>query len=60
MDAFLAPVLATLLAIAGYVSGSVKIVNQGDVALVERLGRYRRTLQPGINFTLPLIDSIIV
>ncbi|MEB3164353.1 MAG: stomatin-like protein [Prochlorothrix sp.] len=60
MDAFLAPALATLLAVVGYVSGSVKIVNQGDVALVERLGRYRRTLQPGLNFTLPMVDSIIV
>jgi regulator of protease activity HflC (stomatin/prohibitin superfamily) len=60
MDGLLAPVLAALLAIVGYVSGSVKIVNQGDVALVERLGRYRRTLQPGLNFTIPLVDSIVV
>lgn len=60
MDAFLAPALATLLAVVGYISGSVKIVNQGDVALVERLGRYRRTLQPGMNFTIPMVDTIIV
>ncbi|KKI98318.1 SPFH domain-containing protein [Prochlorothrix hollandica] len=60
MDAFLAPALAAMLAIVGYVSGSVKIINQGDVALVERLGRYRRTLQPGLNFTIPMVDSIVV
>ena len=40
-------------------SGSVKIIKQGDEALVELLGRYDgRKLQPGINFTVPFISYI--
>lgn len=37
---------------------SVKQVSQGTVMLVERLGRYRRVLKPGISFIIPVIDSI--
>lgn len=57
---FLAPLAPLLVAIVGYVAGSVKVINEGDAALVERFGRYRRTLQPGLNFTIPLVDTIIV
>lgn len=38
---------------------SVRIVNQGNEALVERLGRYNgRKLSPGLNFTVPFLDRI--
>jgi regulator of protease activity HflC (stomatin/prohibitin superfamily) len=40
------------------VAGSVRIVNQGNEALVERLGSYNRKLEPGLNFTFPFIDRI--
>ena len=39
--------------------GSVKIVNQGSEALVERLGKYHRTLQAGINVITPIVDTIV-
>ena len=39
---------------------SFKIVSQGSVRLVERLGKYNRTLRPGINFIIPFLDSIKV
>lgn len=57
MDALLAGL--TLL-IVGYIVGSVKIINQGTEAIVERLGQYRRTLKPGLNFVVPLIDTVLV
>ncbi len=57
MDALLAGL--TLL-IVGYIVGSVKIINQGNEAIVERLGQYRRTLKPGLNFVVPLIDTVLV
>ncbi|HHP7244342.1 MAG TPA: SPFH domain-containing protein [Elainellaceae cyanobacterium] len=39
--------------------GSVRIVNEGDKALVERLGRYTgRKLEPGLNFTIPFLDRV--
>ena len=47
------------LAMLGFTVGSLKIINQGDQALVERLGKYKRTLKPGLNFILPLIDNIV-
>jgi hypothetical protein len=40
--------------------GSVKIIDQGKQAIVERFGRYQRSLKPGLNFAIPLIDTVIV
>ncbi|MCY6484300.1 SPFH/Band 7/PHB domain protein [Clostridium aestuarii] len=37
---------------------SIKIVNTGYVYIVERLGQYHRTLQPGWHFTVPFIDFV--
>ncbi|MCU0565124.1 MAG: SPFH/Band 7/PHB domain protein [Oculatellaceae cyanobacterium Prado106] len=39
-------------------AGSVRIVNQGNEALVERLGSYNKKLTPGLNFTLPFLDRV--
>lgn len=57
---FLAPLAPLIIGIVAYLGGSIKIINEGDVALVERFGRYRRTLQPGLNFTIPIVDTIIL
>ncbi|MCL2927377.1 MAG: paraslipin [Trichodesmium sp. MAG_R01] len=54
---YIIPVIAT--AIVSYtVNSSVKVISQGDEALVERLGKYRRTLKPGLQFVLPLVERI--
>lgn len=45
--------------IIGYIVGSVKIINQGYEAVVERLGRYQGKLTPGLNFIVPLLDQIV-
>ena len=58
MQSILVIVTSFILAVAGYTIGSVKIINQGSQALVERLGEYKRTLNPGLNFIIPFIDSI--
>jgi len=48
-----------LVALGGSaVAGSVKIVNQGNEALVERLGSYNKKLTPGLNFVVPFIDRV--
>ncbi|PVZ10488.1 MULTISPECIES: SPFH domain-containing protein [unclassified Pseudomonas] len=36
----------------------VRIVPQGEERIVERLGRYHTTLQPGLNFTIPYVDRV--
>ena len=53
--------LLIILAFGGSIAaGSVRIVNQGDEALVESLGRYNgKKLQPGLNFTVPFIDKVV-
>src|SRR5687767_14841778 len=37
---------------------TVRIVPQARARNVERLGRYHRTLQPGLNFVIPYIDRV--
>jgi regulator of protease activity HflC (stomatin/prohibitin superfamily) len=54
------PIIAIVLALIGYALGSAKLINQGNVALVERLGRYHRKLNPGLNFIVPLVDQIVM
>lgn len=56
MEGFFAIVLA-VLGITG-LSSSVKIVNQGNEVLVERLGSYNKKLGPGLNFVLPFVDRV--
>jgi len=49
------------LALSGAtLAGSVKIINQGDEALVEFLGRYDgKKLEPGLNFITPFLSQIV-
>jgi regulator of protease activity HflC (stomatin/prohibitin superfamily) len=53
-------ILIIFLALVGYALASAKMVNQGNVALVERLGRYHRKLNPGLSFIVPIIDQIVM
>lgn len=40
-------------------AGSVKVINQGNEALVETLGKYNcKKLEPGLNFILPFLDRV--
>jgi regulator of protease activity HflC (stomatin/prohibitin superfamily) len=53
-------VLFLALALVGLVvlSSAVQVVPQSQVRIVERLGTYRRTLQPGRHLLVPVIDSV--
>ncbi len=48
-----AMVLVVILALAG-----IRQVSQSTIKIVERLGKFNRILQPGINFVIPFIDQI--
>jgi regulator of protease activity HflC (stomatin/prohibitin superfamily) len=50
-------VVAALIA-AVVVLRSVRIVPQARARNVERLGRYHRTLEPGLNFVIPFVDRV--
>ncbi|NJM73410.1 MAG: SPFH/Band 7/PHB domain protein [Scytonema sp. RU_4_4] len=52
--------LLVFLALGGSaIAGSVKVVNQGNEALVERLGSYNKKLEPGLNFVFPFFDRVV-
>ena len=40
-------------------NSSVKVVSTSDQAIVERLGKYRRTLKPGLQFIIPVAEKIV-
>ena len=37
---------------------SVRQIRQQQVAVVERLGKFKRTLDPGLHILVPFVDSI--
>ena len=45
-------IVAAVFAITGF-----KIVNQAQVMIIERLGRFNRILHPGLQFIVPFIDT---
>jgi regulator of protease activity HflC (stomatin/prohibitin superfamily) len=40
-------------------ASSVRIINQGNAALVERVGSFRKRLDPGLNFLIPGLDRMV-
>jgi regulator of protease activity HflC (stomatin/prohibitin superfamily) len=60
MEPILSILVPMILVVIGYTIGSTKIVNQGNEALVERLGQYNKKLKPGLNYIIPFIDKIAV
>jgi len=52
--------IAIILAVIAvlFVSRGIKIVPQQNAWILERLGRYHATLQPGLNVIIPFIDSV--
>lgn len=58
MDPVVIPILVAALVVIFLVSASVRVVPQARRYNIERFGRYRRTLQPGLNFVVPVADRI--
>ncbi|WP_084264415.1 SPFH domain-containing protein [Actinomadura macra] len=56
--AVLVVLLAGVIVLATTVMRSVWIVPQARARNVERLGRYHRTLEPGISFVVPFVDRV--
>jgi regulator of protease activity HflC (stomatin/prohibitin superfamily) len=50
--------LVILAVILVFLARSVRVVPQARAVVVERLGRYNRTLGPGLAVVLPLVDRI--
>lgn len=52
----LAVVLATFAVVLAWTA--IQIVPQSNVFVIERFGRYRRTLMAGLNFIVPILDRV--
>lgn len=57
MDGLVMAVVFLILVVVTVALG-VKTVPQGSKYVVQRLGKYSRTLGPGLNFIIPYIDSV--
>lgn len=57
MAALVVGIIAALVVVL-IVTRTVRIVPQARAGNVERLGRYIRTLQPGLNFVIPFVDRV--
>ena len=51
-------ILAAVVALIVIVIAGIKQVPQGHNYTVERFGRYIRTLKPGLNLIIPLVDRV--
>lgn len=57
MEATIFSIVFALLS-GTYIYRSFQIMEEGQIALVERFGRYQKTMEPGINIVLPFIDRV--
>lgn len=58
MDPVVILSLVAALVVVFLVAATVRIVPQARRYNIERFGRYRRTLEPGLNFVLPMADRV--
>ena len=47
-----------LILFIALLTASIKLIPQGEAAVIERLGRYTRTASGGLTFLVPYIDRI--
>ena len=61
MEAGIAAAVAAVIVVIlmfVFVAKTVRIVPQARARNIERFGRYRKTLQPGMNFIIPFVDRV--
>ncbi|GAB3708049.1 hypothetical protein GCM10028815_21510 [Mariniluteicoccus flavus] len=54
---FILPIILIAFVVAVLIS-AVKVIRQQQVGLVERLGKFHKSLEPGLHFVVPIIDRI--
>ncbi len=58
LSGFLVFLLVILIAVLVVIARGVRTVHQGEQQVVERFGRYRQTLLPGLRVINPFIDTV--
>lgn len=51
-------ILTILIVIGAMIVMGIKVVPQQEAWIIERLGKFNKTLQPGFNVILPIIDRV--
>ena len=59
MTAAAVVVLAFIVLLVIYVALAIKIVQQYEQGLIERFGRYRKTVDPGFHMIVPFIEKMV-
>ena len=57
MDAMLIITIVATIFVIIFVASGFKIIQQAETMVVERLGKYNRTLESGINIIIPIFDK---
>ncbi len=58
MSAGIVVLIVVLVIALIMVAKSVTVIHQAEKGLVERFGRYKETLEPGLRFLIPFMDSL--
>jgi regulator of protease activity HflC (stomatin/prohibitin superfamily) len=56
--AVLIVIVAVALAVALFLAATIKVVRQQQIGVVERLGKFQRTLEPGPHLVIPVFDRV--
>ena len=51
-------VLAITLAVIFFIGNAIRVIRQQRVGVVERLGKFKRTLEPGPHLVVPVLDKV--
>lgn len=51
-------ILALVALVVFTIYKGVKMVSQGEKWIIQRLGKYHQTLEPGLNFIIPYVDAV--
>jgi len=54
---FYVVLIVVVLVVVFYFVIAVKVIRHAEVMIIERFGRYKNTLKPGLHFIIPFIDS---
>ena len=57
MDPILVIIIFVTIFVLLFVSSGLKIIQQAETMVIERLGKYNRTLDSGINVIIPIFDK---
>lgn len=58
MEAMVIAIGMFIVVLVVYMAMAIKIVHQHELGLVERLGKYRRTVSPGLQIIMPFVERM--